>query len=164
MEFAGTQGNAFSGCLAKYLQPAVLQLNTEGTTASKISMVENLAHKTKALVIHLQETHCTCVDKLVIPNFALAGSIPSRKHSLAPFVHESLSWTLAGQSPEDSEIKWLCVDVAGLKISSVYEPPSSRLLTMSLPVFQYPCAYASDFNCQHVQWGYRANTSNGVFG
>ena len=108
-EFAGIRETSFSGRLAKYLQPMVPQLNIEGTTASKISVVERLAHKTKALVILLQETHCTCVDKLVIPNFALTGSIPRRKHGLATFVRESLSWTLASQSLIDSEIEWLCV-------------------------------------------------------
>ena len=81
----------FSRCLAKYLQLAVLQLNSEETTASNIGVVEHLAHKIKALVLLHQVTHCTGVDKLVIPNFALAGSIPSRKHSLATFVHDSLS-------------------------------------------------------------------------
>ena len=124
-------------------------------------MAERLAHKIKALVIFLQETHCTCFDKLVIPIFALAGSIPSRKHGLATFVHESLSWTLAGRSPKYYEIEWLCMDVAGLRIINIYKPPSLRLLTMSLPVFPSPCVYADDFNCQHVQWGYRANTTNG---
>ena len=60
----------FSELLAKYLQPAMLQLNLEGTTDSKFSVVEHPAHKTKALILLLQETHCICVDKLVIPNFA----------------------------------------------------------------------------------------------
>ena len=86
-EFAGIQKNSFLGLLAKYLQPVVLQLNIEGTTANKISVVESLAHKTKVHVILLQETHCTCVDKLVFPNFALAWSIPSWKCSLSTFVH-----------------------------------------------------------------------------
>ena len=63
----------FSGQLAKYLLPAVLQLIIQGITASKIFVVERLAHMTKALVILLQETHCTCIDKVVTPNFALAG-------------------------------------------------------------------------------------------
>ena len=138
----------------------MLQLNIEGTTASKIGMVQRLANMTKALVILLQEMYCTCVDKLVIPNYALAGSISSRKHSLATIVHESLSRTLASGSPEDFEIKRLCMDIAGLKIISIYKPPSSCLLTMFLLVFTSPCVYAGDFNCQHVQWGYRANTSN----
>ena len=66
----------FSGRVAKYLQPGVLQLNIEGTTASKIGMVEHLAHKTKALVIILQEIHCTCVDKLIIPHFCTSWINP----------------------------------------------------------------------------------------
>ena len=53
------------------------------------------------------------------------------------------------------------MDVAGLKIINIYKPPSSRLLTISLPLFLSPCVYAGDFNCQHLQWGYIGNTSNG---
>ena len=48
-EFAGMQGTPFSGCLAKYLQPVVLQLNIEVTTASKIGMVKHLAHEPRPL-------------------------------------------------------------------------------------------------------------------
>ena len=144
------QENAFSRRLAKYLQSTVLQLNIKGTTASKISVVESLAQMTKSLIIPLQETNHTCIDKLEFPNFALAGSIPSRKHGLATFIHESLSWTLADWSREDFKIEWLCVDIAGLKIIDIYKPPSSHLLIMSLPVFPSPCVHAGDFNCQHL--------------
>ena len=108
----------FSGHLAKYLQPAVLQLNTERTSASKIDVVEHLAHKTMAHIILLQETYCTCVDKLVILKFALVWSIPCRKHGLATFVHYILSWTLAGIFPEDLMIECLCVDIACLNSST----------------------------------------------
>ena len=41
-----------------------------------------------------------------------------------------------------------------------YKLPSSHLLTTSLPVFPLLCVYAGDFNCQHVQRRYKANTSN----
>jgi len=88
------------------------QLNTEGLTANKISVIEQLACKNKAFLIVLQETHCTTADKLVIPNFSLAGSVLSRNHGLATFVHELLEWSLGDQSPELSETEWLCVDVA----------------------------------------------------
>ena len=115
----------------------MLPLNTEGTTASKINLVEHLAHKTRALII-LQETHYTCVDKLLIPKFALARSIPSSEHGIATFIHESLSWTLAGQSPKHSNIEWLHVDIDGLKIVSVYKPPSLRLLTTSFLWYSLP--------------------------
>jgi len=37
-----------------------------------------------------QETHCATAYKLAIPNFLLVGSVLSRKHGLATFVHEQL--------------------------------------------------------------------------
>ena len=93
-------------------QPNILQLNTDGLTENKISVIEQLAYKNKAFIIVLQETHCTTEDKLVIPNFSLAGSILSRNHVLATFVHERMEWLLVDQSPEKSETVWLCVDIA----------------------------------------------------
>ena len=30
-----------------------------------------------------------------------------------------------------------------------------------LPVFPYPCLCADDFNCQHVDWSYNANSADG---
>ena len=88
------------------------QMKTEGLTADKISVIEHLAYKDKAFIIVLQETHCATVDKLVIPNFSLAGSVLSRNHGLATFVHERLEMSLVDESPEQPETEWLCVDVA----------------------------------------------------
>jgi len=85
----------------------ILLLNTEGLTANKISVIDQLAYKNKAFIILLQETHCTTADKLVLPNFSLAGSVLSRNHGLATFVHERLKWSLVDQSPEQSETVWL---------------------------------------------------------
>ena len=85
---------------AEDLRPSILQLNTEGLTADKISVIEQLAYNNKALIIVLQETHCTTPDKLVIPNFSLAGLILSRNHGLDTFVHERLEWSLVDQSPK----------------------------------------------------------------
>ena len=95
--------------------PNILQLNTEGLTAEKISVIEQLAYKNKAFIIVLQETHCTTADKLVIPNFSLAGSVLSRNYGRGTFVHERLKWSLVDQSPELSDTEWLCVDVAGYR-------------------------------------------------
>ena len=114
----------------------------EGLTANKISVIEHLASKYKALVILLQETHCISADKLVIPHFTLAGSILSRKHGIAMFVHEQLSWSLVGQSPNTSEIEWLCIDIEGYKIINVYKPPPSQMLPTAIPVFPPPPALA----------------------
>jgi len=102
-----------------------LVMNTEGITANKTSVIEQLAYKKKVFIVVLKETHCTTADKLVIPNFSLAGSILSRNHRLATFVHERLEWSLVDQFPEQSETEWFCVDVAGYKIVNVYKPPRS---------------------------------------
>jgi len=52
----------------------------------------------------------------------------------------------------------LCVDVAGYKIINVYKRPRSRLTPTAVPTFPHPSLCVSDFNCQHVNWGYN-NTS-----
>ena len=74
-----------------------------------------MAHTTQAMVILLQETHRPTADKLAITNFTLAGSILSKKHGLATFVHNDLSWTLADRSPDNSEIELLRVDVGDIQ-------------------------------------------------
>ena len=164
--FAG-RGNvriklSFSGHIAnKFRKPTILQLNIEGLTASKINILHHLAMQSKALVILLQETHCTDAEKLVLPNYQPAGSSLSRKNGLATFVHERLRYTLLDQSPPTSEIEWLCVDVDGYKIVNIYKPPPTRLRTVDLPVFPHPCLYAGDFNCRHADWGYDDNSPDG---
>ena len=47
---------------------------------------------------------------LTIPGFALAWSSLSRKHGLATFVHDWLTWTLVDHSPATSDTEWLYVD------------------------------------------------------
>ena len=102
------QGNVciklpFSGHIAnKFRRPTILQLNIEGLTASKMNVLHHLAMQFEALVILLQETHCTNAEKLVLPNYQLAGSSLSRKHGLATFVQERLRYTLLDQSSSTS--------------------------------------------------------------
>ena len=126
-----------------------------------MNVLHHLAMQSEALVILLQETHCTDAEKSVLPNYQLAGSSLSRKHGLATFVHERLRYTLLHQSPLTSVIEWLCVDVNGYKIVNVYKPPPTRLRTMDLPVFPHPCLYAGDFNCRHADCDYDDNRPDG---
>ena len=140
---------------------AILQLNIEGLTASKMNVLHHLAMQSEALVILLQETHCTDAEKLVLPNYQLAGSSLSRKHGLATFVHKRLRYTLLDQSLPTSEIEWLCVDVDIYKIVNAYKTPPTRLRTLDLPVFPHACLYAGDFNCRHADWGYDDNSPDG---
>jgi len=141
--------------------PSVLQLNIEGLSASKIFIIEQLANRHKALIILLQETHCTNVDRLMIPNFILAGSTLSKKYGLATSVFNKLSWILVDQSTDESTIEWLCIDVDGYKIVNIYKPPPFRLIPTAIPVFTYPCFYSGDFNCQHIDWGYIIISADG---
>ena len=133
----------------------------EGLTASKISVLYHLAAQREAFVILLQKTYCTSAQRLVLPDYQLAGFSLSRKNGLGMFVHERLKWTLFNQSSPTSETEWLCVDVDGYKIVNVYKPPPIRFQVSDLPVFPYFCLYADDFNCQHVDWGYDANSEDG---
>ena len=139
----------------------LLQLNTERLIASKISVIEHLGHKDKALVIIFRQTHCSMADKLVIRNFSLVGSTLSRKHGFATFVLEQLDWTLFDQPPEQSETECLCVytsqDIRLLR-STNRHPSDSR---QPHPYVPTPSLYAGDFNCQHVNWGFNTTFPDG---
>ena len=115
--------------------PAILQLNIEGFTASKMNVLYNLATQREALVILFQETHCTSAQRLFLLDYQLAGFSLSRKHGLAMFVHERLKWTLFDQSSPTLETEWLCIDVDGYKIVNVCKPLPICLQVFNLPVF-----------------------------
>ena len=166
---AGQRQTYFSGrgdahlrrTVKNFQRPSILQLNIEGLTASKMSVLHHLALQCEALVILLQETHSTSVERLDLPSYHLARFFLSRKHGLATFVHERLKWILIDQSPPTSEIEWVCVDVDNYKIVNVYKPPPTRMQASDLPAFPHPCLYAGDFNCHHVDWGYDNNNPDG---
>ena len=149
----------FSGNIVNtFRRPIILQLNTEAFTASKMNV---LSVQHEAVVIPLQETHCTSSKKLKLSCFAQAGFFFSRKHGLATFVHEQLKYTLSRRSLLESETEWLCVDSDGYKIVNVYKPSPIRRQASDLAVFPHRCLYAGDFNCPHADWGYSANSVDG---
>ena len=96
----------------------------------------------------------------MLPGFALAGATISRKHGIATFVQEKLSWSLFGQSSNDSDIEGLCVDICGFKIINKILKPS-QMTSTSIPMFSHLCLYAGDFNCQHTNWGYTNTNEDG---
>ena len=152
----------FSGHIINtFRRPTIQQLNIDGLTASKMNVLHRLAVHHEALIILLQETHCTSSKKLMLPSFALAGFSLSRMHDLATFVHERLKYTCLKQSHLKSETEWLCVDVDGYKIVNVYKPPPTRLRASDLLVLPHPCLYGGNFNCLHADWGYGANSVDG---
>ena len=126
-----------------------------------MSVFYHLAAQREVLFIILQENHCSSAKRLVLPYYQLSGFSLSRKHDLATFVHKRLKWTHFDQSPPTSKTECLCVDVDGYKTDNVNKPPPMRLLVSDPPVFPHPCLHAGGFDCQHVDWGYDANSANG---
>ncbi|KAI4816544.1 hypothetical protein KUCAC02_008867 [Chaenocephalus aceratus] len=141
---------------------SVLQLNVEGLTTAKLEVLRHLADSNGAVVLLLQETHCTSDNILKIPGFHLAGSIYSKQHGVATFVRTEISWSASSQSPPGSNIEWLVTKIQETSVVNVYKPPPSELSTTSLPSITAPAIYAGDFNCQHTDWGYNYTTPNGV--
>ena len=82
------RGGASKRIVNKFRRPVNFHLNIEGFTAGKMSVLYHLAAQRKALVILLQETHCTSAQKLVLPDYQIAGFFISKKHGLGTFVHK----------------------------------------------------------------------------
>ena len=161
MSFSGWGDAHLRRTVNKFQRPSIFQLNIEGLTASKMSVLHHFAIQCEALVILLQETHCTSVETLVLPSYHLAGFSLSRKRRLAMFVHERLKWILIDRSSPTSEIEWVCVDVDNYKIVNVYKPPPPQVQASDLPALPHPCLYAGDFNCHHVNCGYDNSNPDG---
>ena len=53
------------------------------------------------------------------------------------------------------------MDVDDYGIINVYKPPPTRLQASDLPALPRPVLYAGDFNCPHVNWGYRTSSADG---
>ena len=136
----------------------ILPTSSESLTTCKISVFHYVALQFEALVTLLQETHCTNAGKLVLSSYQLAGPPLTWKHGLATFVLERLRYTLLDPSFPALEIEYLCMNVDGYKIVSVYQPSPTRLRSFDLPVFLYPCRYPGDFNCLHSDWSYDDNS------
>ena len=53
------------------------------------------------------------------------------------------------------------MDVDDYRIVSVYKPPPTPLQASDLLMFPHPVFDAGDFNCPHVNWGYRTSSADG---
>ena len=118
----------------KFRRPAVLQLNIEGLTASKMNVLHHLDVQYEALGILLQKIYCTCANKLTIPSFALTGSSLSRKHSLATFVHDRLKWTFADQFQLHRRLSgcaWTLMVIESSMSTNLHLRDSKRLISQS---------------------------------
>ena len=148
----------FSGNIAnKSRRPTVPQLNIKGPNTSKMNVFYYLALQFEALVILLQDTHCTNAEKLVLSGYQLAGSSVIRKHGLATFSTSNYGirfWTNRHRHRRLSGCAWTLM-------VNVYKLPRMRLQSLDFPGFPHLCLYTGDFNCHHVEWGYDDNRADG---
>jgi len=130
----------------------VLQLNVEGMSASKRTVISNIADHHKADVICLQETHISDLisARYEIDGFDLISAEPDAVYGRATYVRSDI----ADAMPVSSQPFCDVIQVGGFKIVNVYKPPSLHWDQAVLPVFEHPVIYVGDFNSHHPKWGY----------
>ena len=106
---------------------AILQLNIEGLTTAKLTILEQIVTSNKATVVLIQETHQVSNSILKLPGFTLAGFTKNKHHGLATLVKSDATWTAVSQSVDDEEVEWIAINVQGTTIVNVYKPPPCRL-------------------------------------
>ena len=87
----------------------ILQLNVKNLSGSKINILHYLALQFESLGTLLWESHCTNMEKLVLPSFQLAGSSLSRKHGLTMFIQEQLRYMLLDYNLHQHQRESNCV-------------------------------------------------------
>ena len=117
---------------------SVLQLNVEGITKSKFSVIEHLLQSYQVTVILLQETHSKEASNLKISSYVLAAHTKSDTHGIASFVRHSTQWRELGISPPESSLEWAADEVEGLTIVNIYKPSPFRLQLDSIPIIANP--------------------------
>ena len=113
---------------------SVLQLNIEGLTGAKVSVLERIIGEHKPSVVLVQETHVQDISRLKIPGCSSAASTRSDTHGIATFVQHQLKWHELGTSDVDSSLEWAATEVAGVTIANIYKPPSHRLKSDEIPL------------------------------
>jgi len=139
----------------------LLQLNVEGLTKAKISVLTRLAQAHAVTAILLQETHYKDRSHLKIPGYNLAACTESEVYGTPTCVKHHAKWSAIAVCPENSLLEWTATEVEGVTIINVYKPPSVKMDKFSLPCFSRPCMYAGDFNFRSTTWGYRSTDACG---
>ena len=138
----------------------LLQLNVEGITKAKISIIKHLADTHDAAAILLQETHTNDANRLKITGYVLVAHTNRTTHGTATFVRSSTSWTCMNFCREDDlSMEWNIVKIDGVSVMNVYKPPNTRLQESSIPCLEASAMYVGDFNSHSVKWGYNSTNS-----
>ena len=146
---------------ADYLK--ILQLNIEGLTAAKTTVLEHRAEKHSPTLILLQETHQDNPDKLKLRDYCLATYVPSKIHGLAIFIKSGVQHEPPARSDAaDDQIEWASTKVCNHTITNIYKPPRVPFSHTSIPLAENPSIYTGDLNSHHPAWGYTESDNDGT--
>ena len=136
-EHASFSGRAVPSVIGWEL--ALLQLNIEGISKTKLKIISHLAMEKEATTILLQEKHATRQDVLTIPGYSFTAHTISDSYGIATFVINSAKWNKITFSQPGSDIEWAVAEVEGINITNIYKPPGIPLVSESLPCHPSPC-------------------------
>lgn len=138
----------------------ILQLNVEGLSAAKRSIIRSLAEKERIDVICLQETHVDedRAERFQIPDFDLISYSLHPTFGRATYVRDNIT----DASQVSSAAYYDIIRIGAYHIANVYRPPSEHWNSMSsLPTLPHPAVIVGDFNSHHTDWGYESTDTNG---
>ena len=138
----------------------ILQLNVEGLSAAKRSVISSIAVQEKIDIICLQETHVVgdIASRFTITGFDLVSYKLHAKHGRATYVRGNITEAAHVVSTPFCDV----IRVGGYHVANVYKPPSERWDSANvLPVLPHPSVFIGDFNSHHPDWGYQTADSDG---
>jgi len=140
----------------------ILQVNVEGLSAAKRSILSNIAESHQVDIICLEETHVGNDQDAYfsVPGFDLLSYTLHPKHGRATYVRSDISDAAHVSSSTFCDV----VRVGGYHIANVYKPPSEDWndVNVSLPQLPHPAVMVGDFNSHHPDWGYQDTDQNGI--
>ena len=137
-----------------------MQLNVEGLSAAKRSVISSIAVQEKIDIICLQETHVDgdIASRFTITGFDLVSYKLHAKHGRATYVRGNITEAAHVVSTPFCDV----IRVGGYHVANVYKPPSERWDSANvLPVLPHPSVFIGDFNSHHPDWGYQTADSDG---
>jgi len=138
----------------------ILQLNVEGLSAAKRSVISSIADKEKIDIICLEETHVDgdIASRFSISGFDLVSYALHPKHGRATYVRGNITEAAHVLSTPHCDV----IRVGGYHVANVYKPPSEHWDSASvLPSLPHPAVFVGDFNSHHPDWGYQEADPDG---
>lgn len=137
----------------------ILQLNVEGLSAAKRSLLSKVCIEQKIDIICLQETHVATEEagRFEIHGFDILSYDPHAKYGRATYVRSDISDAVSLSSTIYCDV----IQVGGFQIANVYKPPNMTWGKPVLPSLVHPAVYVGDFNSHHSEWGYIDTNTDG---